>query len=184
MVLAGDSAGGNLLLSVMSHILHPHPSIPELKLPSAAFPALLLFSPAVTCSTDSAGSMQSCAKLDLLNPKLYARWISMYKNGTSMDREISEGGFWGSALEAPEEWWAGLEKVTSEICVTAGGCEIFRDNIVRFVEQMRRIKGGPRFELFVGEKETHDAPLDDFSNQRPPNGSTKLAAEWVIRALY
>ncbi|KAH8721585.1 hypothetical protein GQ44DRAFT_829147 [Phaeosphaeriaceae sp. PMI808] len=36
--LAGDSAGGNLVLALLSHILHPHPDVPvvELKQPLAS----------------------------------------------------------------------------------------------------------------------------------------------------
>lgn len=50
-MIGGDSAGGNMSLAVLSHVLHPHPSIPKLDL-AAPLKGTLLICPWVTFSAD------------------------------------------------------------------------------------------------------------------------------------
>ena len=51
MTIAGDSAGGNLLFNVLSHVLHPLPDVPKLDL-SSPFKAAVAISPLVSFNVD------------------------------------------------------------------------------------------------------------------------------------
>lgn len=50
IVIAGDSAGGNLTLGLISHLLHPHPDVPKVEL-SGPLATTILISPWVKFTT-------------------------------------------------------------------------------------------------------------------------------------
>jgi hypothetical protein len=51
IIIAGDSAGGNLTMSLIVHLHHPCPHVPVVK-PEAPLGGLALISPRVSCWTD------------------------------------------------------------------------------------------------------------------------------------
>lgn len=76
ILVAGDSAGGNLALSLLSHIRHPHPGVFPIKLQCPLGGALLI-SPWVSFRTDSP-SYKSNVHLDVLSPLALRRWSAMF----------------------------------------------------------------------------------------------------------
>lgn len=154
IVLCGDSAGGHLLLSLLSHLLHPYPdkSIPEITL-DHAFAGSLLVSPWTSYDFES-GSFTRNRLSDSLTKSVMERIAADLKRGAKSD-EYNEADF------ADPAWWKGLNGVSGPIAVTAGADEVLLDGIKSTVGKMREGigKGTERVEFMVFEKEAHDLPL-------------------------
>ena len=58
IILAGDSAGGTLVMSVISHILHPHPNISPVVL-TAPLKAAAVFSPWINLRMDGGSVLKN-----------------------------------------------------------------------------------------------------------------------------
>jgi acetyl esterase/lipase len=126
VLLAGDSAGGNMCLAVLSHLSHPSPDVPEVKLDSK-LKALVLVAPWVSFRTDWPSSHRNQYK-DIVVPATGRMWSSDYLAG----RPTSP---YAEALEAPPSWWEGT-KVEQLLCV-AGSDEILIDPITKWVEKYK-----------------------------------------------
>ncbi|KAH6639563.1 Alpha/Beta hydrolase protein [Boeremia exigua] len=131
--LAGDSAGGNLALSLLSHILHPHPDVFALELKSPLGGALLL-SPWVSFSTDYP-SYKTHGPRDILNPAALRKWSAIFldKADTSNPEAdpglASRGDAYTEACLNPASWWNSMDQVVSDVFVWSGGYEVFVDSI-------------------------------------------------------
>jgi len=122
--LTGDSAGGNLILGVLSHITHPHPdlSIPRLTLPSSLKGAILI-SPWASFSTTGESYTQN-HYLDPIHPKAISQWSSAFLGVSVPSTPYSE------PVIAPSTWWAHLP--VSEVLIVYGGDETLADGIREF----------------------------------------------------
>jgi acetyl esterase/lipase len=65
VIISGDSAGGNLAVAVLSHVLHPYPEVTSIKLQQPLLGAML-YSPWVGFNTDYPSFDNET--LDLLGP--------------------------------------------------------------------------------------------------------------------
>jgi acetyl esterase/lipase len=126
IVLVGDSAGGNLIYGLISHMLHPSrvlPPLPELPVPLAG---VLTISPWVTFKITSE-SMKRNYGVDCLDKYRLKSFGEAYYDGEGHDPYVEP-------LEAPENWWRGIGKVAARACITAGAREVMFDDIVSFSE--------------------------------------------------
>ena len=126
ILLAGDSAGGNMCLAVLSHLTHPSPDLPELKM-ETKLKAIVVVAPWVSFKTEWP-SMQRNLYKDLIMPAVGRKWGLDYLGG----RPTSP---YAEALEAPASWWEGA-KVEQLLCV-AGSDEILIDPINQWVEKYK-----------------------------------------------
>ncbi|TKA24603.1 hypothetical protein B0A50_06363 [Salinomyces thailandicus] len=156
IILAGDSAGGNLALTLLAHLLQPHPSLAPLSL-SRPLKSSVLLSPWVTFSQTSA-SMKACAQMDYLSLPGLTKGFEAFLGGADVD-------VWNTPLAGEAGFWKGLEKKVGDVRVLAGGLEIFSDDIGVFVERLK-VHNKERVELFVGEAEQHDPPVADIFTGR------------------
>lgn len=76
IIIAGDSAGGNLSLAVLSHLMHPHPDVPEIKLREPLMAALLISPWAQFVPDDE--SIKRYQASDMVTPGAAKRWSSNY----------------------------------------------------------------------------------------------------------
>jgi acetyl esterase/lipase len=150
VILAGDSAGANLALGLLSHVMHPHPSIPAFQT-NRSFKGLLLLSPWVTFRQDSLAMSENMHK-DILNPMALKEWSIAFLDKSGEDE-------YNSPLMATPEWWSGMP--VEKCLITAGADEVFRDDVVAFAGKMKERTKCGQVELFVGEKECHDMPVID-----------------------
>jgi acetyl esterase/lipase len=191
IVLLGDSAGGNLVLSILSHALHPYPSsipsglnagkkAPALRL-SSPLRAAVLVSPWLTGST-STQSFISNEGYDVLSTSGVRDCAELLYDGTSIAEEVKNGQAWGSTYEAPDGWWTGLgEKAVQRVLVTAGTDEIFRDHICTWSDKMKSLQlKGVQWESRLAEKEAHDEPLMGFTVRRPASETSKVLTKFII----
>jgi acetyl esterase/lipase len=123
----GDSAGGNLVLAVLSHTLHPHPDITPISLPKGEkFKSAILISPWTEFSLGSKSHEQNKNK-DYLSKETLYRWGSAFQGDAKADEYL-----WPATNTA--SWWDGLP--VGKVLNIAGDDEVFRDDIVRLGRAM------------------------------------------------
>ena len=125
--LAGDSAGGNLVLGVLSHLLHPHPELPSLRLQGSIGGAIMI-SPWVSFCIDYP-SMTENARKDNITEHINVTWSQTFLGGKKSDE-------YAEPLRAHDEWWSSLKSIVNEILITAGDDEYLRDSIKAFADRL------------------------------------------------
>ncbi|KAJ7057963.1 Alpha/Beta hydrolase protein [Mycena amicta] len=169
--LAGDSAGGNLILQLLSHALHPIPSIPRISL-AAPLRGAFLISPWTSLSASSPSHFSNDG-LDFISRGTMSAW------GTQILKDIPpEHIVFAEAVRAPEDWFAGTDAVFQRVLVSAGGAECLRDDIVAFAEAFK--KQHKDTELVVQANGLHeDMFLDFVLGEKKVGTLTPLTVEWL-----
>ncbi|KAK4935979.1 hypothetical protein LTR10_023066 [Elasticomyces elasticus] len=126
ILLAGDSAGGNLALALLSHIAHPSAAIAPVVKASQPLLGVFLLSPWVTFSIN-APSMTSNVYKDCIDVETVYMWSRDFLGTTSEDN-------YNVPLNADPTWWSSLK--VNDVCITAGRNEVFLDDIVAFANKM------------------------------------------------
>ncbi|KAM0158616.1 hypothetical protein ACHAPG_004033 [Botrytis cinerea] len=158
IILAGDSAGANLVLALLSHIMHGHPneSVPRVSF-SEPLDGAVLLAPWVTFATSSK-SFETNEYKDLLHPSAIKVWSSEYQASAPSDNYIEP-------LYASSSWWSRLSTTVSSILILAGEHEVFVDDVKAFMDNLQKVgteTEGVEIELFVAENEYHDQPNFGF----------------------
>ncbi|EEH36233.1 alpha/beta hydrolase fold protein [Paracoccidioides lutzii Pb01] len=144
--IAGDSAGGNLTLGILSHLSHPHKAIEPLEL-SEPLAGAVPISPWVSFSLNYASVKENQNK-DILAISALERWSSYYIAGSESDNYLEP-------LRAPADWWKDLK--VRDMLILTGSDDLFRSPVEEFAEKLK--SGFPDTTFFVGKDECHDAPI-------------------------
>ncbi|KAH8703597.1 putative flavin-binding monooxygenase [Talaromyces proteolyticus] len=146
----GDSAGGNLVLGVLSHLAHPHPEIEALKLANGEeIGGATLFSP--WTSLETVFPPQDTEPLgDLIHPLCAKSWAGGYLAGRARDN-------YTDARLAPLDWWHSVP--VKKVLVTAGNYELLYPFIDDFQAKLKAGLGEDKVEYVVGQGEAHVAPM-------------------------
>ncbi|KAL4748807.1 hypothetical protein BDW72DRAFT_205322 [Aspergillus terricola var. indicus] len=149
VMLGGDSAGGNLVGGVLSHLSHAHPAIDPLTLDDgAALAGAVMIAPWTQLQPELGGRIID-ARGDLITPVVGPLWGSGYVGKAPKD-------FYTDLSDAPVEWFAKFP--VRKILVCGGEREILLPVIEDFVEKLRKgFKGDVEF--CVGKGEGHVAPV-------------------------
>lgn len=137
--VAGDSAGGNLALGVLSHVLHPHREIEPLRwidermeyVDSPKLDSLLLMSP--WCSFNMKAKMDPMynqnKEKDLVDDRIGKKWSSAFLGGR-------EGDAYSEPLRTRDEkgWWDGLSGSVDRVWLSAGEEEVLLGSIQEMKE--------------------------------------------------
>lgn len=118
MILIGDSAGANLITQLLSHISHPHPSVPTLHLPEK-FRGVCLISPWISFDITSPSFKKNKYK-DMLTTTAGTRWSSAFMLTPWPHNDSTD--FYNQAITAPKGWWDDI--MVEEILVTGGEDEV------------------------------------------------------------
>jgi acetyl esterase/lipase len=170
MLITGDSAGGNLVLQVISHILHPLDGVRPLKL-SSPFRGIYLMSPWVTL-TGTEGSLTSNDGSDIIGPKCMNYWGRQVLEGVPMSYLP-----YIEPSQAPETWFKSMNTVVDRVLITAGSAECLRDPIEVFAKQICRGHDGATF--WMQENGVHIDPFFDFFVKKVKLGTlTPSILEW------
>ncbi|KAI0265807.1 alpha/beta-hydrolase [Gloeopeniophorella convolvens] len=124
IIVAGDSAGGNLTLGLGAHLLHPLASIPAPPALSEPLAGVLLNSPWATFNTDAPSHKRNDA-LDMVPSAMYAFLAEQVAPGVTPElHNYVEPGI------APASWWEGLDRIYGRVFITAGEHEALFDQIM------------------------------------------------------
>ncbi|KAF5377907.1 hypothetical protein D9615_006790 [Tricholomella constricta] len=169
--IVSDSAGGGLALQLLSHILHPLPSVPRLTL-SAPLGGAFLMSPWVSL-TGQTGSMLSNDDNDVIGVGCLTYW------GCIVLDDVPEASRpYLEALRAPEGWFKDLDTAVQRVLITAGDAECLRDEIVVVAKEICRHHEGARY--VVQQYGVHNDPYFDFlTMEKKKSELTPVILEWL-----
>lgn len=156
IVIAGDSAGGNLALALLSHVSHKNPHVPLITL-EQPLGGLVLISPWVTLD-QTAQSFVTNQHKDMLTAKALEIWANAFTGGSFLDSNP-----YIEPVKAPEKWWKSI--CASKILITAGEDELFVDDIKAFAKALTSDLGQQGAHIVttvVSTNSAHDQPLTDY----------------------
>ncbi|KAE8376403.1 Alpha/Beta hydrolase protein [Aspergillus bertholletiae] len=170
IVLAGDSAGGNLVLGILSHLSHPHPDIKVDFASDEPFAGALMLCPWVTFDQT---------------------WPSIKRNKTKDCVALTPSsicvGHWlgkkapdhyNEPLTAPSEWWRGAK--ARRMLLLSGQDDIMVDSHCAFAKQLTTANPH-NTEVIVAPDEGHIAPvLDLMLGDRSEFESSKAMKKWLL----
>ncbi|KAF2144923.1 uncharacterized protein K452DRAFT_316068 [Aplosporella prunicola CBS 121167] len=159
IIVGGDSAGGNLALSLLSHILHPHPDETSVHrvdwTADEKLKGVLLISPWMDFTTDDE-SFQLYQAYDFLTPQLLGRWATTFLADRPADA-------YNRPARAPPGWWSGVGGIVGDVLQVCGAQEVLKDGQKRFSDAFQADWDGQgRFEAVEVENETHVSCAIDF----------------------
>ncbi|EME49895.1 hypothetical protein DOTSEDRAFT_144320 [Dothistroma septosporum NZE10] len=173
IIIAGDSAGGNMALSLISHVIHPHPDAVKIDL-NEPLAATVLISPWSRFDADY-DSWKRNAKSDMLPPEATYRWSSLFL-GSKPANSYSE------AWRADEQWWSGLDKVTSDLLVWGGSAEVLIDSINEVGKQLK--VAHPKTEIVIQKGASHeDFIIDVLLGYKHKAEGSKVIESWLSERI-
>ncbi|KAK0221417.1 Alpha/Beta hydrolase protein [Armillaria fumosa] len=180
IILAGESAGGNLVLQILSHMLHPLPSIDPLP-PTLRFRGACLMSPWVSPSGDvCADQAQANDSKDDISVRTLREWGQLIIKDVPCNLEdiacVEPAG-------APKGWFREVETVVGGILMLSGEVECMAGAHSFFYEE--HLKDYHRdVRIAVQPEGVHDGILVDFIVGREPSeGVTLVIIEWLAEAF-
>ena len=138
VVLIGESAGGNLIFSLLLHILQPCPYVPvQITLPdNEPISMAITMSPwtdmALRLPDSPEGFKADPKNPDYLNPLILDTFTLAYTATLEPGMDMR----WTNLVDTPGEWWNGLGNVCSEILITGGTEEVFAPDIEKFASML------------------------------------------------
>ncbi|KAJ5298055.1 hypothetical protein N7508_008304 [Penicillium antarcticum] len=144
--IGGDSAGGNLVGGVLSHLAHPHPEITPVELSSNLGGAVLV-APWTLMDTEFP-DQEIYHGGDLITQAVAQPWSSAYLGKAQRD-------YYTDLSTAPVDWYSTFP--VESVLITGGGNEIMLPIIQDFAAKFK--EGFGKVELFVGHRECHVAPV-------------------------
>ncbi|KAI1612600.1 Alpha/Beta hydrolase protein [Exophiala viscosa] len=172
ILIAGDSAGGNLTAGLLGHLSHPHASLPEVSL-SGDLGGAFFYSPWVSFDTTS-DSFKRNIKKDALSIRALAAWS---RNFMGAGKNLPDN--YNTPKDAPAEWWKDLKVNDKDIAITAGANEVLVDGIREFADHVK--VHNPNLEYVEFPNEGHDAyTMDRAFGLTGPLRSEDFAREWLL----
>ena len=193
IMLAGDSAGGALVLSLLSHMLHPRTDIPHIRI-SEPLRGVCLLSPWVSFSTEFASYARNAGS-DMLISSVLKRWSAFYLGKMGVSNEgpvtsaVQSNDIYAEAFLATPSWWSGLDQIVDGILVWVGGQELFFDPITGFVSKLKdgwQSKGvlDRDLTLVEGRNEVHIGPIVNLSlGNKSKRDSQVIVEAWLSERL-
>jgi acetyl esterase/lipase len=158
ILIGGDSAGGNLVLAMLSHTGgHAHSNtglVKELKLKKPLKGAVMI-APWVSSDGDKFPGAVENSYRDVVTVWGARYWLDTYEGGKN---KIKEDEFTMPEI-ADASWWTGSRDVVSKVLATAGEMEALRDPIKSWAKKFEEGYGKQNFKWVVCDHEIHDAPL-------------------------
>ena len=178
VVVAGESAGANLALALLAHMQTPHPRVQALSLtPDSSFLGILAIS-ARTRNDPTRLSHEENDGKDMLSKASMARISEAWKPVA--------GDVWAAPDLADRSFWHNLR--AEHVLLTAGGDEIYRDDIIHTAEMMGADvadEGGEgqqsRAEVIVCPGEVHVQCISDMALGIKGGIMTRAVLEWAGR---
>jgi len=188
LILTGDSAGGNLIVQVLLHAIHPLAGIPTLfesPKEESKFAGAYLMSPWLTLLARDERSQKfyrENGNWDLISPKTITDFATAVLAGIKEEQHHPYIDF----HFAPSGWYDGMGGVVKKMLITAGRYECFKEDIERFGEQLETAArtGNLDMKLVVDEYGIHDDPFLDFmAGEKKLGELTPIIISWCRDAF-
>jgi acetyl esterase/lipase len=190
IMIAGDSAGGGLALSLLSHLRRPHIDIQTITL-HQPLRGVFLFSPWVSYDTGFDSFARNAFK-DVLVPDMLHKWAGMYLgtvDGEIAPEVVDGGNNYSEPLLANASWWEGMHDVVEDVWLFGGQDEVFIDALYAFGTKFFegwKAGGGidGKVEVQFARGEPHIGPIMDVMLQYKEKAQGQLALErWLEERL-
>lgn len=146
VILAGDSAGANLCVAILSHLMHPSDDVKPLSI-SGPLKGMVLVSPWLSFDT-TYPSMARNYDRDIDPPKKLEIMAKDYLLGRKSDN-------YTEAVGAPIDWWE--HSPLEGTLVVAGADEVFVDSQQEWVDKFKI--AGNKIDTVFAQDECHIAPF-------------------------
>ncbi|KAM3561100.1 hypothetical protein ARSEF4850_003373 [Beauveria asiatica] len=171
VLLGGDSAGGNLVFGVLSHLAHPHPSIAPLRLPKPLAGAAAI-APWVSLHPDLSEQVIYDGG-DIVTTFVGESWSREFMGDAKAD-------YYTDAFDAPSSWFETFP--VDKMLMLGGENEILMPMIELFYETVKA--GYPNVELFKGKRESHVAPIYNiYVGDNTETEQGKKLKTWLVELL-
>ncbi|KAF1729668.1 Steryl acetyl hydrolase 1 [Beauveria bassiana] len=171
VLLGGDSAGGNLVFGVLSHLAHPHPSITPLHV-SKPLAGAAAIAPWVSLHPDLSEQVIYDGG-DIVTTFVGESWSREFMGDAKPD-------YYTDAFDAPSSWFETFS--VDKMLMLGGENEILMPMIELFYETVKA--GHPNVELFKGKRESHVAPIYNiYVGDNTETEQGKKLKTWLIELL-
>ncbi|KAJ7451377.1 hypothetical protein FB451DRAFT_1409882 [Mycena latifolia] len=169
--VAGDSAGGNLVLQILSNMLNPHEDVPQIR-PTGHFQSPGLFSPWLSL-TAGTKSFQQSNGIDFLDRRiLRAYGVGLLEGYSKADSAFAE------LAKTPQDWFEGVGGLVDHIIfITAGEREVMHDDIISVAERLKTHH--KNVELVGQEDGVYDYMFIDFFTREKLDSLTPKVISWL-----
>lgn len=200
IVVGGDSAGGNLTIQLLTHLLHPYPAADAVAGASVTvgeepLAGAFLVSPFTSGKTNSL-SFRDGKPCDMLSLGIFDQpkremfhepssssssscWPTPGRGGLPLveTQAFREGRKWALPGDVDDnKWLDGMDRVVKKVYVTCGRHEILRDQGIEMAEVIRRRNSGVDVRLEVADKEAHDFMLLEGERRLVGDATTRMRA--------
>ncbi|KAK5106895.1 hypothetical protein LTS08_001018 [Lithohypha guttulata] len=174
IILAGDSAGANLALALISHMLHPHPTVinkPELSEPLAS---AILISPWVNfANTDP--SIRQNVMSDFISEPSLERWSKLFLGSSQIDN-------YNTPSQADSTWFKGIDEKVKDILIWGGGGEVLIDSIELIAQTLKAAHRQTEYVVEPGKSHEDFIVLKLLGYSEKAEG-TQLIENWIKARL-
>ena len=154
LLFGGDSAGGNLTVQVLRHLVEPHPGIEPTYMPGPVA-GVFMVSPLVDGRVDARSYDDNNAVDMICKPLALQTGDEMFQQKAG-GMSVAEMRALALPMEGDAAWMKEANSVAKAMYITAGKQECFVDDILAFTELLRRECPGLDLHVEVAEHEAHD----------------------------
>jgi acetyl esterase/lipase len=192
-ILIGDSAGGNLIMQLLVHTLHPFEGVPlsplrRFQRPSAdavevtRLGGVCLLSPWLSVDTPTPSYTRN-NEFDVLPGSAFLDLGRKYMKGVP-DSYIPWIKPTFLTLDSEVPWFAGLDEYVARVLITAGGREVLLDDSTGLYSALTKLPArNIDVQLDVEEDGIHEDPIFDIGYPQKPGGglsdATMKIVNWV-----
>ncbi|PSK60449.1 hypothetical protein B9Z65_599 [Elsinoe australis] len=169
IIIGGDSAGGNLAVALLSHLLHPHSKVLPVNL-SEPLAGALLISPWIEFSPKDA-LFRANMYYDMIGEKAANKWSKAFLGDAKLDE-------YTQPADADSAWFSELPSKVNRIYVYGGAKEVLIGSINAFTDKLRSVHSN--VEYLVEENAVHADFIVDgaFGYTDYTEGTTKIQ-QWL-----
>lgn len=174
IIVAGDSAGGHLTITLLSHLLHPHPAATKIDLKEPLAGAVLV-SPWTNLFPADTPQARYNETSDMIVIGAGRRWSALFLGG-------QERNSFNNPAEADPKWFVGLESKVKDILIWGGGVEAIINTIIKFNDILQAAH--PRVEFVIQDGASHDDfVLEAMLGYKHKHEGTKVIETWIDQRL-
>ncbi|KAL7916307.1 Alpha/beta hydrolase fold-3 [Trichoderma velutinum] len=153
IVVGGDSAGGNLTMQILRHLVEPHPEACHIAL-DEPLSAAVLVSPWLSSEYSSPSCLEYDSSDMLSRPIM--RSLTAYATGNEEQSNSDDTSSWAKPLECRGAWIGKLNNVVKKIRMTVGEREILADQAKSLEKTIEAMKTGVQVTLESDPDAAHD----------------------------